>query len=63
MEKFSIQVQIVNNKNEHPEEKVAYTVALSGPQVQQVTVAYDALEMLFGMCLQKIVLDKNIGNI
>jgi len=53
----------VNTKNDYPEGKVAYTVVLSGSQVQQVTAAYDALEMLFGMSLQEKVFDKNIGNI
>jgi hypothetical protein len=53
----------VNTKNDHPEERVAYTVVLSGSQVQQVTAAHDALELLFAMSLQKKVFDKNIGNI
>jgi hypothetical protein len=53
----------VNTKNDYPQEKVAYTVVLSGSQVQQVTAAYDALEMLLTMSLQKKVFNKNIGNI
>lgn len=61
--KFSTQVQILNAENKSPEEKIAYTIVLSGSQIQQVSDAYDALEMFFEMCFKKIVLDKSLGNI
>jgi len=63
MEQYSIQVQIENNRNDYPEENVAYTVVLTNSQMQQLMLAYDALDMFFGMCLQTKVFDKNIGNI
>ena len=63
VERCSIQAEIINTRNNSPEAKGAYTIALSGTHVQQVSAAYDALEMLFGMCLQKIIIDKNIGKI
>jgi hypothetical protein len=63
MEQYSIQVQIENNRNDYPEENVAYTVVLTNSQMQPLMLAYDALDMFFGMCLQTKVFDKNIGNI
>ena len=44
------------------DEKVAYTILLSGSHVQ-VSLAYDALEILLTMSIQKKILDKNVGNI
>ncbi|CAF1150856.1 unnamed protein product, partial [Rotaria sordida] len=60
IEQFSVQVQIMNARDNYSDANVAYTVVLSGSQVQ-VTLAYDALEMLLTMSLQKKTLDKNIG--
>ncbi len=62
IEQFSVEVQIMNARDDYNDEKVAYTVVLSGSPVQ-VTLGYDALEMLLTMSLQKKTLDKNIGNI
>ena len=62
IEKFSIEVQIINGTDGFNDEKVAYTVVLSGSHVQ-VSLAYDALELLLTMSIQKKILDKNISNI
>lgn len=43
-------------------ERVAYIAVLSGSQVQ-VSLAYDALEMLLSTSIQKKTLEKGTGNI
>ena len=55
-------MQIVNTGGDSAEENKAYTIILSGQPVQ-VTLAYDALEMLLTMSVQKKIVDKNKGKI
>ena len=62
IEKFSVQVQIMDVRNDVKYEGAAYMVTLSGSQVQ-VLPAYDALELLLTMSLEEKTFGKDIGNI
>lgn len=55
-------VRIVNARDDGAAENEACTVVLSGKPVQ-VSLAYDALEMLLTMSLHKKIVNKSEGKI
>ena len=66
MKQFPVEVQIIYNRGDGGDvgEKTAYAVEMSGSEIQQLTSAYDALELLMiASSLKKKIFDGNIGNI
>lgn len=62
IEHFLIQAQLLKNTNDHNSDHVAFTITLSGSELQQVMKAYDALELFLTTCLQHEIINKTKGN-
>jgi hypothetical protein len=62
---FPVEVQIMYGPGDgnYGGEKIAYAVEVSGSEIQQSMLAYDALELLMTTALKKKMFDGNIGNI